>query len=58
MNTLGVWTFFLALSAFIFSCSSYVILFKCWEAIERVLRRLDSFVEDYNWDHFHGQEES
>lgn len=53
MNTLGVWTFFLALAAFIFSFNSYIILCKCREAIERVLSRLNSFVDDYNWDHFH-----
>lgn len=58
MSTLAVWTFFLALAAFIFSCSCYVVICKCWEAIERVLRILSSFIDDYNWDHFHGQEES
>jgi hypothetical protein len=58
MSTLGVWTFFLALAAFIFSFSSYVILCKCRETIETIERRLSSFVDDYNWDHFHGQEES
>ncbi len=55
MSALGVWTFFLALAAFIFSFSSYVVLCKCWEAVERVLSRLNSFVDDYNWDHFHGE---
>ncbi len=58
MSTLGVWTFFLALAAFIFSCSSYIVACKCWDSIETVLRRLSSFIDDYNWDHFHGQEEN
>lgn len=58
MSTLGVWTLFLALAAFIFSFSSYVAICKCWEAIDTIERRLSSFIDDYNWDHFHGQEEN
>ena len=53
MSTLGVWTFFLALAAFIFSFSSYVILCKCWDSIETVLRILSDFRDDYNFDYFH-----
>lgn len=54
MSTLGVWTFFLALAAFIFSFSSYIVFCKCWDTIEAIERRLSSFVDDYNWDRFHG----
>lgn len=38
MSTLGVGTFFLALAAFIFSFSSYVVLCKCWGKIDATLR--------------------
>lgn len=57
MNAIEVGTFFLVLAAFIFSFSSYVVICKCWAAIDTIERRLSSFIDDYNWDHFHGQEE-
>ena len=58
MSTLAVRTFFLALAALIFSFSSYVVICNCWESIDPIERRLSSFIDDYNWDHFHGQEEN
>lgn len=58
MSTLGVWTFFLALAAFIFSFSSYVVVCKCWGKIEETLRTVRALHDEYNWDRFHGQEEN
>lgn len=55
MGAMETWTFFFALSAFIFSVSCYIILCKCWKVIETILRRLSDFRDDYNWDHFHGE---
>lgn len=52
MSTLEVWTFFLALAAFIFSCSCYIVTCKCWDSIETILRSLSDFREDYNFDYF------
>lgn len=55
MSTLAVWTFFLALAAFIFSFSSYVVACKCWDLIDTILRAVRALHDEYNWDRFHGE---
>lgn len=55
MSTLEVWTLFLALAAFIFSFSSYIVLCKCCGKIEATLRAVRALHDEYSWDRFHGE---